>query len=87
MSSLELRLRGYRLTTAEILYRMPDHPSMLQTFLWQDFDVAPKFPALNKFLHFWETSLDGKLYKVRVASRALIADAELNLVNGEFRLQ
>ena len=87
MSSLELRLRGYRLTTAEILYRMPDHPSMLQTFLWQDFDVAPKFPALNKFLHFWESSLDGKLYKVRVASRALIADAELNVVNGEFRLQ
>jgi uncharacterized protein Usg len=87
MSSLELRLRGYRLTTAEILYRMPDHPSMLQTFLWQDFDVAPKFPALNKFLHFWETSLEGKLYKVRVASRALIADAELNVVNGEFRLQ
>lgn len=87
MSSLELRLRGYRLTTAEILYRMPDHPSMLQTFLWQDFDIAPKFPALNKFLHFWESSLDGKLYKVRVASRALIADAELNVVNGEFRLQ
>lgn len=87
MSSLELRLRGYRLTTAEILYRMPDHPSMLQTFLWQDFDIAPKFPALNKFLHFWETSLDGKLFKVRVASRALIADAELKVVNGEFRLQ
>lgn len=87
MGSMELRLRGYRLTTAEILYRMPDHPSMLQTFLWQDFDIAPKFPALNKFLHFWETSLDGKLYKVRLASRALIADAELNLVNGEFRLQ
>ncbi|HEY2035139.1 MAG TPA: usg protein [Rhizomicrobium sp.] len=87
MNSLELRLRGYRLTTAEILYRMPDHPSMLQSFLWQDFDIAPKFPALNKFLHFWETSLDGKLYAVRVASRALIADAELNLVNGEFRLQ
>lgn len=87
MSSLELRLRGYRLTTAEILYRMPDYPAMLQSFVWQDFDIAPKFPALNKFLHFWETSLDGKLYKVRVASRALIADAELNVVNGEFRLQ
>lgn len=87
MSSLELRLRGYRLTTAEILYRLPDYPAMLQSFIWQDFDVAPKFPALNKFLHFWETSLDGKLYKVRVASRALIADAELNLVKGEFHLQ
>ncbi len=86
MSSLELRLRGYRLTTAEILYRLPDHPSMLQAYIWQDLDIAPKFPVLNKFLHFWESSLDGKLYKVRVASRALIEDAEVKLTE-EFRLQ
>ncbi len=86
MSSLELRLRGYRLTTAEILYRLPDHPSMLQSYIWQDLDIAPKFPVLNKFLHFWETSLDGKLYKVTVASRALIEDAEVKLTK-EFRLQ
>jgi uncharacterized protein Usg len=86
MSSLELRLRGYRLTTAEILYRLPDHPSMLQSYIWQDLDIAPKFPVLNKFLHFWETSLDGKLYKVTVASRALIEDSEVALTR-EFRLQ
>ena len=86
MSSLELRLRGYRLTTAEILYRLPDHPSMLQAYIWQDLDIAPKFPVLNKFLHFWESSLDGKLYKVTVASRALIDDAEVKLTK-EFGLQ
>ena len=85
MSSLELRLRGYRLTTAEILYRLPDHPSMLQSYIWQEFDIAPKFPVLNKFLHFWETSLDGKLFKVTVASRALIEDAEVRLTR-ELRL-
>ena len=85
MSSLELRLRGYRLTTAEILYRLPDHPSMLQSYIWQDLDIAPKFPVLNKFLHFWETSLDGKLFKVTVASRALIEDAEVRLTR-ELRL-
>jgi uncharacterized protein Usg len=86
MSSLELRLRGYRLTTAEILYRLPDHPSMLQSYIWQELDIAPKFPVLNKFLHFWESTLDGKLYKVTVASRALIDDAEVSLTK-EFRLQ
>ena len=69
MSSLEARLRGYRLTTAEILYRLPDHPVMLQTFIWQDLDIAPRFPVLNKFLHFWQSSLDGKLHSVRVAAR------------------
>ena len=76
--SLQLALRGYRLTTAEILYRMPDHPTLLQTFLWQELDIAPKFPVLNKFLHFWESTLDGKLYSVRVASRELISPSELN---------
>jgi uncharacterized protein Usg len=86
MSSLEQKLRGYRLTTAEILYRLPDHPVMLQSFIWQDLDVAPRFPVLNKFLRFWETSIEGKLYQVRVASRGLISDAELKLIGGEFSL-
>ncbi|HUO87633.1 MAG TPA: aspartate-semialdehyde dehydrogenase [Rhizomicrobium sp.] len=86
MSSLEAKLRGYRLTTAEILYRMPDHPAMLQSFIWQDFDLAPRFPVLNRFLRFWEVSIEGKLYQVRVAARGLISDAELHLRDGEFSL-
>jgi len=86
MSSLKAKLRGYRLTTAEIVYRLPDHPVMLQTFIWQDLDIAPRFPVLNKFLRFWETSIEGKLFQVRVASRGLIADAELKLIGDEFSL-
>ena len=30
------QLEGYGLTTAQILYRLPDHPSLLQTYVWQD---------------------------------------------------
>ena len=86
MSSLEHKLLGYRLTTAEILYHLPDHPIMLQSFIWQDLDIAPRFPVLNKFLKFWETSIDGKLHSVRVASRGIISDAELKIVGGEFAL-
>ena len=86
MSNFQRQLNGYRLTTAEILYRLPDHPVMLQSFIWQDLDLAPQFPILNKFLRFWQTSLDGKLYSVRVASRGIISDAELKLIGGEFAL-
>ena len=86
MSTLHDRLMGYRLTTAEILYRLPDHPAMLQSFIWQEFDVAPRFPVLNKFLRFWESSIEGRLHSVRVASRGLISDAELKLIGGEFSL-
>ena len=86
MQAIELKLRGYRLTTAEILYHMPDHPELLQTFLWQELDLAPAFPVLNKFLNFWEKNIEGKLHSVRVAARGLIAPAELRLAGGEFRL-
>ena len=40
---------GYGLTTAQILYRMPDHPSLLQSYVWQNYDLFPNFPALKDF--------------------------------------
>ena len=86
MRDFERTLRGYRLTTAEILYHMPDHPAVLQSFIWQEFDVAPRFPVLTKFLRFWETSIEGKLHSVRVAARGIFCDAELKLAGGEFTL-
>jgi uncharacterized protein Usg len=79
MSDFARQLQDYRLTTAEILYRMPDHPSVLQTYIWQDLDLAPKFPILQKFLDFWEKNLDGRLFKVRVAHSNLIRPAEFRL--------
>ena len=71
------QLAGYGLTTASILYRMPDHRSILQEFIWQEYDHAPRFPELNKFLAFWCAHLDGPLYRVRVAHKALLGPAEL----------
>ena len=70
--TLARQMKDYRLTTAEILYRLPDHPDLLQTYLWQDLDLAPEFPTLRQFLAFWQRELDGKLHSVRVASARLI---------------
>jgi uncharacterized protein Usg len=58
--------RDYRLTTAEIIYHLPDHPDLLQSFIWQRLDVAPDFPELRRFLEFWSRNLEGKLHSVRV---------------------
>jgi len=46
----------------------------------------PQFPELNKFLNFWVEKLDGSLHSVTVAHARLIKPAELNTINGEFRL-
>ena len=68
MTDIERQLSGYRLTTAEIIYRPPDHLDLLQAYFWQALDLAPKFPELHKFLGFWEREIDGPLYQVKVAN-------------------
>ena len=83
---LRRQLDGYGLTTAQILYRLPDHPSLLQTYVWQDYDLCPRFPVLNRFLAFWLEKLEGPLYSVTVAHSRLIKPAELRSIGGEFRL-
>ena len=80
------QLQGFSLTTAEILYRMPDHPSLLQSYIWQDYDMHPRFPRLKTFLDFWSANLEGKLYKIVVAHKKLLGPAELKLVSGELLL-
>lgn len=80
------QLQGFSLTTAVILYRLPDHPKPLQSYLWQDYDLAPRFPRLTDFLDFWSSNLDGALYRVRIAHRRLIAPAEFSFAEGELRL-
>mgnify|MGYP001558967629 CR=1 FL=1 len=77
------QLENYRLTTAQIFYHMPDHPHFLQEYIWQDLDLAPRFPVLNKFLTFWERNLDGKLHSIKVASTQLIKPAEFRTISGQ----
>ncbi|KMO28887.1 usg protein [Methylobacterium aquaticum] len=88
MVSKEFRqqIEGYGLTTAHILYRIPDHPGVLQTYVWQDYDLAPRFPVLTGFLDFWKRELDGPLHSVRVAHSHLIKPAEFRAVNGVLTL-
>ncbi len=80
------QLAGYGLTTAEILYRRPDHRWLLQSYVWQNYDLFPNFPALKDFLAFWQDKLEGPLVSVTVAHSKLIKPAEIKAVDGMFRL-
>ena len=88
MSSEDFRkqVAGYGLTTANILYRRPDHRWLLQAYVWQAYDLFPHFPELQRFLEFWQTSLEGPLHSVTVAHSQLIKPAELRAIDGVFRL-
>ena len=80
------QMAGYGLTTARILYRMPDHPSVLQEFIWQTYDLAPEFPELTRFVTFWREKIEGPLHSVTYAHQRLIGPNEWRRTDGEFVL-
>jgi uncharacterized protein Usg len=82
--SKNMFIDNYRLTTAEILYHLPDFPDFLQTYVWQEMDLAPEFPILQEFLDFWQREIEGKLHSVTVASCELIKPTEMHFAKVEF---
>ena len=84
--NMALQLDGWRMTTAEILYHMPDHPGILQSFVWQKLDYPPEFPKLHKFLDFWKENLDGPLHSVRVGHVEIISAPKFKPVAASFQI-
>lgn len=75
-------VQGYRLTTAEITYHLPDYPELLQNYVWQGLDRLPEFPMLRQFLAFWDRNLEGRLHSVRVASTEVIKPGQYRHLDG-----
>jgi uncharacterized protein Usg len=86
MSDAASQLREYRLTTAEIIYHLPDHPDLLQSFIWQKLDLAPEFPELRRFLDFWSRNIEGKLHSVKVGQARFAGWAKFRHVSTSLRL-
>ena len=78
---MALRLQGWRLTTAEVLYYMPDHPSLLQSFVWQTLDLAPEYPRIVKFLDFWKREIEATIHSVRIAGSNALAPAKVQFAD------
>jgi len=86
MSESEKMLKGYGLTTAEIFYGMPDYTHVLNSFVWQDYDLVPDHPKLFEFIEFWQREIDGPLHSVRFSHRKMISAGGWRNVVGEFTL-
>lgn len=78
-TDFEHQLNGRRLTTAEVLYYMPDHPKLLQTFTWQTLDLAPEFPRIHQFLDYWRREIDAVIHSVTVSASGLITPAKVRI--------
>ena len=75
------QLQGRRLTTAEIVYHIPDHPSLLQEFLWQTLDEAPEFPRIHRFLDHWRREIDAVIHSVQLSYVGAVAPARIQIAS------
>ena len=76
------QMAGYGLLTAEISYWRPDHPCLVQQYVWQTWDLAPAFPELSRFLDHWRREIEATIHAIRVAHRDLVGPAEIRAVDG-----
>ncbi len=77
----ENQLRGGRLTTAEVLYYIPDHPKLLQSFLWQTLDIAPDYPRVHRFLEFWRREIDAVIHSVAISTVGIVSPAKVRFAD------
>jgi uncharacterized protein Usg len=82
----QARFAGGGLLTTEILYYLPDHRSLLQSFVWQTIDAAPVFPRLNQFLDHWRREIDAAIHSIRIAHADWVGPAELRAIDGRWVL-
>ena len=87
MADFEKQVHDYRLTTAQIIYHLPDHENLLQEFIWQEYDVAPHYPTLHDFIDFWVEKIEGKLHSVYVAQQELITPGDYRFAEWQGTLQ
>lgn len=85
-TDFERRMNGATLLTAEVLYYMPDHPKLLQTFLWQTLDEAPRFPRLAGFLDHWRREVDAMIHSIRVATGEPLSPPAMRHVDALIRM-
>jgi uncharacterized protein Usg len=55
------------LVTLDIYYWMPDYENILQRFVWQTFDVKPKYPRIHRFLDYWHNNIDAIVNEIRIS--------------------
>ncbi|MGE3142308.1 MAG: Usg family protein [Hyphomonadaceae bacterium] len=76
-TEMALRLRGWRLARAEVIYYLPDHPSLLQSFIWQTLDIAPNYPRIRQFLDYWKREIEAVIHSVRLATGEELAPGSM----------
>ncbi|MGB3624635.1 MAG: aspartate-semialdehyde dehydrogenase [Henriciella sp.] len=81
------QLEGGGLLTAEVIYYRPDFPKLLQSFVWQTVDIAPKFPRLAQFLDHWRRDIEAVIHSINIAHANLLRPAQVRFVDEALKIE
>lgn len=87
LDDFELRFKqGYRLTTLQLIYYLPDYSSLVQEFIYQTLDLRPKYPRIHLFLDYWKSNIDAVIKDIYIASEDDIVPKRYNKIDVYFNL-
>ncbi|NJO62837.1 MAG: hypothetical protein HC836_32820 [Richelia sp. RM2_1_2] len=68
---------GYRLTSLQIYYYLPDYTSILNEFFWQTYDIHPTFPRVHQFLGYWKENIQATINNIVVVQQTDIGPKQI----------
>ena len=51
-----------------MIYYLPDYDHILQEFVFQQYDIVPEYPKLDKFVKFWRINIEARIHRIDFSS-------------------
>jgi uncharacterized protein Usg len=59
-------IRSTKPVIVDIFYYRPDHPLLIQEFVWGFDDVPPELVRVHQFLNYWKNNIDAVIKEILV---------------------
>ena len=78
-----IKIDKWELTTIHVYYWMPDYLHILNLFSFQDDDIPPEYPRMQRFVKYWEENIEAKIKEIQIGS---INQSEIRLIDKYFHI-
>lgn len=78
---------NFRLASILVVYRLPDHHSILQEFFWQTLDNPNGYPRMMKFINYWIEHIEAPIHSVKIANTEIISPNNFESVSKYYELK
>ena len=63
-----IKINRWELTTIHVYYWMTDYRHILNLFSFQDNDIPPEYPRMQRFVKYWEENIEARIKEIQIGS-------------------